>query len=88
MRLREKKEEKKVKKEKKPKTEKDDENLLPLAETPQVDSDDAYEIRRKLKSIVDEVSQRGERRNAFLNLAWTQPAANTDMAKDISKTVA
>ena len=41
-------------------------------------------VVNKLKSILAEVKKHGERRNAFLNLAWTGPVDNTSLQSDIS----
>ena len=57
--------EKKETKEKKPKTKEEEEE----------EEDDA--VRKKITDVVEEAMQKGERRLAFLNLAWTGPIGNT-----------
>jgi hypothetical protein len=41
--------------------------------------EDADVIRRKIMSVMDEVRLKTERRNAYMNLAWTSPIDNTGL---------
>ena len=70
-----------VKKEKKKgKTEED--------EAPQQKDDKKKEekdpVREKITSVIEEVREKGERRNAYMNLAWTGPIDNSFLSEKIS----
>ena len=44
---------------------------------------DAEAIQRKISSVIDELHEKKERRNAYMNLAWTGPNDNTSLQVNI-----
>ena len=73
-RVAERAEKEKAEKEKKDK-EKPEAKKVPKAKDP---------VREKLARCVDEAIEKGERRNCYMNLAWTPPCDNTLLAENIS----
>ena len=41
-------------------------------------------MRKKVASVFEEAKDKGERRNAYINLAWTGPIDNTLLQETIS----
>ena len=41
-------------------------------------------VRAKITSVIEEVREKGERRNAYMNLAWTGPIDNSFLSEKIS----
>ena len=41
-------------------------------------------IQDKMDSVLEEVRKKSERRNAYLNLAWTEPIGNSRLQEDVS----
>ena len=62
-----------AKKEKKSKKEDKDDKTKATAE------------QEKLLGVMAEVKEKGERRNAYMNLAWTGPTSNSYLSEKISK---
>ena len=41
-------------------------------------------VQEKLTGVIGEVKEKGERRNAYMNLAWTGPIDNSFLQEKIS----
>ena len=48
------------------------------------ESDENDPVQEKITNILEEVKEKGERRNAYVNSAWTGPVDNTCLADKIS----
>ena len=69
-------------KEKKNKSE--EENAPELQQPEGKNKEKQYPVRTKITSIFEEAKDKGERRNAYMNLAWTGPIDNTYLHEKIS----
>ena len=46
--------------------------------------DDAEVARRKILSVMEVVEVKSEKRNTYMNLAWTGPSDNTSLQQQVS----
>ena len=48
------------------------------------EEDETHRVREKITSVLEEVQQKGERRNAYMNLTWTGLIDNSFLQEKIS----